>query len=197
MRVVRRLPERPSAPSDERAPDAIEPVVAWRAWFVQQDESARYRLDSVIHHCPWPVGRELFAACLTTRGVVARQHAAPLHPCQCGIYGAATLERLANYLGQGLGPVPRVQAVGLVSLWGNVLVHEHGWRASHAYPRRLWLPCRNPRDEPIHGWESIVLDLTDYNVPLEVIDTGHALDVLAALRVWEDACASRPVGRAA
>jgi hypothetical protein len=178
-------------------PDAIEPVVAWRAWFVQKDDEGPYRLDSVIHRCPWPPRRELAAGCLTTRGELAKKHFAPLERCQCGIYGAATLERLANYLGQGLGPVPRIQVVGLVGLWGNVLVHEHGWRGSHAYPVRLWLPRRNVRDEPIPNWEEIALDLADYGVPIEILDCGHSLHVLGALRAWEDGCDPRPVRKAA
>jgi hypothetical protein len=169
-----------------RAPDAIEPVVAWRAWFIQKADGEPHRLDSVIHRCVWPIRHELTASCLTTRGDIARKHFAPLDRCQCGIYGAATLERLANYVGQGLGPVPRLQAVGHVGLWGNVLVHEHGWRASHAYPVRFWLPRRNARDEPIANWEEVAFDLADYGVPVESLECGHSPGILAALRAWEE-----------
>ena len=108
-----------------------------------------------------------------------------------------TLERLANYVGHGLGPVPGVQALGLVALWGEVLVHEHGWRASHAYPIRLWLPRRDMRDEPIANWEEIAFDLADYAVPVEALDCGHSPRILATLRAWEDARDSRPVRRVA
>jgi hypothetical protein len=31
--------------------------------------------------------------------------------------------------------------VGTASLWGRVIEHEHGWRASSAYPARLRLVC--------------------------------------------------------
>jgi hypothetical protein len=181
----------------ERAPDLVEPIVAWRAWFVHREEKASHRLDSVIHRCPWPAREELAARCLTTRGELAKTHFAPLERCQCGIYGACTLERLGNYVGHGLGPVPGVQALGLVALWGQVLVHEHGWRASHAYPIRLWLPRRDMRDEPIANWEEIAFDLADYAVPVEPLDCGHSPRVLATLRAWEDACDARPVRRVA
>jgi hypothetical protein len=179
------------------APDALEPIMAWRAWFVQRDEGARYRLDSVIHRCPWPTRGELVASCLTTRGEIARRHYAPLDHCQCGIYGAATLDRLGNYLGHGLGPVPRVQVVGIVRLWGRVLVHEHGWRASHAYPSRLWFPRSDVRDHAMANWEEIAFDLTDYGVPIEILDRGTPPYVLGLLQAWEDGCDERPVRRAA
>ena len=179
------------------SPDAIEPVVAWRAWFVHREEGTPYRLDSVIHRCPWPVRQELSASCLTTRGNVAKRHFAPLGRCQCGIYGAASLDRLANYLGQGLGPLPRIQVVGLVSLWGTVLVHDHGWRGSHGYPARLWFPRRTAREEPIPAWEQIAADLADYGVPIEVLDYGDSQHVLGVLRAWEASCERSPVRRAA
>jgi hypothetical protein len=183
--------------SATRAPDALEPVLAWRVWFVKRCEDGRHRLDSVIHHCEWPTRHELSAACLTTRGAVAKRHFAPLRQCQCGVYGAATLERLDNYLGQGLGPAPRLQVVGIVRLWGRVLVHEHGWRASHAYPARLWLARSNVRDEPTSNWEDIAFDLTDYGVPIEILDHGHPPHVLGALRASEHALHRAPGRRAA
>jgi hypothetical protein len=179
----------------DRAPDSLEPVVGWRAWDLVHVDHDCWRLDSVIHRCVWPVRHELVAACLTTRGHVAKTHFSPIDRCQCGIYATASLDRLANYVGQGLGPSPRLQAIGLVSLWGRLLQHEQGWRGSHGYPRRLWLPQRNSRDEPIGGWETIALDLADYGAPILPLDRGTSPAILATLREWETEQAWPPVSR--
>lgn len=178
------------------APDCLVPVIGWRAWDLVETDSGGWRLDSVIHRCIWPARTELVAACLTTRGHIAKTHFSPVERCQCGIYAAASLERLANYVGQGLGPSPRLQAVGLVSLWGRVLQHEQGWRASHGYPYRLWLPQRNSRDETIPQWERMALDLADYGVPILPLDCGSSPAILAALHEWEAEQAASPVSKA-
>jgi hypothetical protein len=177
-----------NAPAVDQAPDALEPVTAWRAWFVgRESDDGSPRLHSVIHNCEWPVAKKLEASCLTTRGIVSRPHRAPADGCQCGIYGTARVDGLANYVGHGLGPVPRIQAIGLVRLWGVVREHEHGWRGSRAYPCRLWLPTHDFRDEPIDNWDELALALADYGVPVEVLDGGRSHEALASLRVWEAA----------
>ncbi len=38
-----------------------------------------------------------------------------------------------------------IRVMGKVSLWGTVIETEHGYRASHAYPLRLYIPLH-----PIH-----------------------------------------------
>jgi len=170
----------------DRAPDALEPVTAWRAWFVgRESDGEPPRLHSVIHNCEWPVGQELEASCLTTRGIVSRPHPAPADGCQCGIYGTARVDGLANYVGHGLGPVPRIQAIGLVRLWGVVREHEHGWRASRGYPCRLWLPTHDFRDERIENWDELAMALADYGVPVEMLERGRSHEALASLRAWE------------
>jgi len=171
----------------EPVPDSIEPILAWRAWLVTCEDGA-WRLESVVHRCTWPTRHELTATCLTTQGKLAKSHFAPFGQCQCGVYGASTLERVGNYLGHGLGPVPRLQAVGVVRLWGRVLVHEHGWRASHAYPTHLWLSRCDVRDDPIANWERVALDLADYRAPIDILERGNPSYVLAALRSWELDC---------
>ena len=172
----------------DRAPDALEPVTAWRAWFVgRESDDGSPRLHSVIHNCEWPVAKKLEASCLTTRGIVSRPHPAPADGCQCGIYGTARVDGLANYVGHGLGPVPRIQAIGLVRLWGVVREHEHGWRGSRAYPCRLWLPTHDFRDEPIDNWDELATALADYGVPVNVLDGGRSHEALASLRAWEAA----------
>jgi hypothetical protein len=60
------------------------------------------------------------------------------------------------------------RAIGLVSLWGSVVEGESGWRASHAYPKRLFLP----RSERARDAEAIRRGLADYGVPIEFLDDG-------------------------
>jgi hypothetical protein len=41
------------------------------------------------------------------------------------------------------GDRPAVYAVGRVSLWGRVVEHERGYRATRAYPFDLFLPAQH------------------------------------------------------
>jgi hypothetical protein len=158
-------------------PDVVEPVAAWRVWLL--DEKTRpWRLDSVILTCRWPVRQELTARCLTSRGDLAGDHFAPLPGCKCGVYGAARIETLMSYIGFPYRQDTRPRVVGLVSLWGKVLEHEQGWRASHAYPLHLWLPILGPTGRPIPDWERIAVDLADYGVPVEIVEHTDAESVL-------------------
>jgi hypothetical protein len=167
-------------------PVFIRPVVAWRTWFLEQHEG-RWLLDSVIHRCLWQPRERLTAYCLTTRGERLRKHFAPFERCMCGIYGTSSLKHLANYITQGLSGPPKTQAVGLVSLWGDMVTYEHGWRGSHAYPHRLWLPRETVRRQPIQAWEQIAFDLAGYGVPVEILDDGHPGAILDDLAAWSQA----------
>jgi hypothetical protein len=125
-----------------------EVVFGWRLWHVRLHEGER-RLESFTrHHVTWPARRPLVAAC-------------PLAGCEapagrhdCGIYSFRTRtlaeELLRRYTGvhQCYGrepsePAPppsgRPIALGRVSLWGRILVREHGFRAQFAYPYELFL----------------------------------------------------------
>src|SRR5207302_10888345 len=107
-------------------------------------------------------------------------HHAPLPACDCGIY-ATTLERTAPYLDPRLDG-PRVHRVlGRVSLWGTVVECAWGWRASLAYPERIYVPAWTARSglPP----QEVALSLADYGVPIELLDgipPEHAVEQLAA-----------------
>lgn len=61
-------------------------------------------------------------------------HASPYERCTCGIYAVDSIEQLhLNYLHS----TPDV--VGTVSLWGRVIIAEHGYRAQYAYPVSLFV----------------------------------------------------------
>ena len=168
----------------EVAPDFCEPFVGWRVWLVA-DEGDELRLRSVVFSVPWPTREPMTASCLRRRVNVLpwrRQapHEAPLARCDCGIYGS-TLDRIRGYL-DGRFDGKRVHRVlGRVSLWGTVVECAWGWRASLAYPERIYVPAWTARSglPP----EEVALSLTDYGVPIELLDgvpPEHAVEQLAA-----------------
>jgi hypothetical protein len=68
--------------------------------------------------------------------------------------------------GAGHGELGR--ALGEVSLWGRVIECERGFRASLAYPRRLYLPA-----DGLHRRRGrLVDDLEAYGVPVEPLSVG-------------------------
>jgi hypothetical protein len=166
------------------APDYCEPFVGWRVWLVA-DDGDELRLRSVVFSVPWPAREPMTASCLRRRVNVLpwrRQapHEAPLARCDCGIYGS-TLDRIRGYL-DGRFDGKRVHRVlGRVSLWGTVVECAWGWRASLAYPERIYVPAWTARSglPP----EEVALSLTEYGVPIELLDgipPEHAVEQLAA-----------------
>jgi hypothetical protein len=47
--------------------------------------------------------------------------------------------------GNGGAGEPLYRVMGTVALWGTVIEGEHGYRASHAYPQRLYIPVNRIR----------------------------------------------------
>lgn len=171
------------------APDYIEPVVGWRAWAVVR-QRGRLRLRSVVFDTVWPADAELVAGCnrvwtriwerLPWRGDAV--HAVPVWRCGCGIYAADDPELAAEYLylyGDVQQPGVVYRAVGLVSLWGAVVEAEAGWRASHAYPQRLFIP---PTRRTVDA-EAIRDGLADYGVPVEILGESETPIARAVERV--------------
>jgi hypothetical protein len=60
--------------------------------------------------------------------------------------------------------------VGRVALWGTVVEYEAGWRASMAYPERLYLPAWRASGAPLANVEEVAMGLADYRVPVEIVD---------------------------
>lgn len=159
------------------APDFVEPFEAWRVWRVIVDRDG-CTLGSVIKSTRWPCGDAFVADCLRTgqfsrwlerrRG---RPHVAPETSCECGIY-AATLRECGQYLADSPLEPASARVVGLVSLWGTVVECERGFRASHAYPLRIYVPADPSPANP--SWEQLVTGLEVYGVPVEVLPTRRA-----------------------
>jgi hypothetical protein len=158
------------------APDYAEPLSAWRLWEVE-DLDAAPRLRSLYRDSFWPVGAPLEARCEAQRLRLSRRprHAAPRETCTCGIYGAPfELIRKKLAIDQGL-PAECLFVLGTVSLWGDVLECERGWRAALAYPSRLFVPLGYP------GAAERAVGLGDYGVPVELLDTRNLADALDAV----------------
>jgi hypothetical protein len=166
------------------APDYIEPVEAWRIWLVD----SAFRLRSVFFEAGWTPGEPLEAGCLRWRRslrppwrIVPSAHAAPEERCVCGIYGAASVGDAQRYAAHPLPASALCRVIGRVSLWGEVVECETGWRASAAYPARIYVPTYIPLLRRIDPFapdpEEIAEGLRAYGVPVDLVPS---LDGVAA-----------------
>lgn len=158
------------------APDYVEPLRAWRLWVVE-DVAGEPRLRSLYRPTFWPVGVPLEAHCDAYRLRLRRhvRHTAPAESCTCGIYAVPyeSIPRVALDGGElSVGAV----VIGTVSLWGNVVECERGWRAEFAYPARLFVPC-------IYAYAAreMAAALADYGVPVDFLDARTPSAVLKAV----------------
>jgi hypothetical protein len=161
-----------------RAPDYVEPQVGWRIWDVVKTDAGA-RLSSLVYNELWPVRREVVALCRLGESfppparVVPHEHAAPHARCSCGIHASRNLDLVLPYLVERRpGGRSVLRVAGLVAVWGDVVEGAHGWRASHAYPVRLYVP--ESLSHPL------ALCLADYGVPIHPWTVPDAGDSLAA-----------------
>ena len=158
------------------APDFVEPLEAWRVWHVVRRDG-KYTLRSVVQPTLWPAGSALVAECRAGRAFLQRlrprqpRHDAPDVHCECGIY-AAGLDVVGRYAADA--PFSHVSHVlGQVALWGVVVECERGYRASHAYPTRIYVPADAGEQWRI-GWDEVALGLCRYGVPVEPVGARAA-----------------------
>ena len=88
-------------------------------------------------------------------------HPAPDESCSCGIYAADTRGGTAMYRSSGSVLVE-------VSLWGKVVIGDHGARAQYAYPKRIIAPKHRRADAEKAG------EL--YGVPVEIESNSRSGD---------------------
>lgn len=145
-------------------------------------------LSSVYHQTVWPHRRALEADCCRTRIPILSfrrpVHDAPAERCRCGIHAGfadCARDHLPNIL---LRPSAH-PVVGRVSLWGDVVECERGWRASRAYPEQLYVPRLTPDDtlcdDIARGLEVV------YGVPVESVGDATASDALEEIMSAIDA----------
>jgi hypothetical protein len=117
------------------------PVVGWRAWVVTET-AAGLRLGSVLHDDVWTPGTTALAACRRRDDLFAEPaapHETPGFECGCGFHAARDPVDALSYL-RGRDEAATVcRILGAVALWGRLVETEAGWRASAAYPVRLYV----------------------------------------------------------
>lgn len=172
------------------APDLIEPLHAWRVWSVQKTHDG-WRLASIHYRQFWEPEAEAAAWCYRSSraapeaAVRHERHLAPAMGCQCGIYGATDPAAAGEYLVAHQGPWEsmyvsaeyRHRVLGQIALWGRTVECTHGYRASHGYPTRIWLPTRRPDGRTVDA-ASVADDLAAYGVPVELVDAGTREEIL-------------------
>jgi hypothetical protein len=117
------------------------PVTGWRAWVVTEMPEG-LRLGSVLHDLVWPHGQALVAECRRDDDPFATPigpHPVPAPKCNCGFHAARDPVDALSYARGRDEPGTVGRILGEVVLWGHVLETEGGWRASHAYPARLYV----------------------------------------------------------
>jgi len=162
-------------PATPDVPDCVEPVVAWRFWYATE-RTDRPCLSSINFDVPWPAGRPFKATCMMEEprsllwcSLPGTVHAAPAGDCGCGIYGVPAA-RLRRCIPLTTERPPKRLVLGRVSLWGLIHEHRHGWRASFAYPERLYVPSFADAG----AVERIAWQLAEYRVPVELLDASTA-----------------------
>lgn len=95
------------------------PIAGVRRWAVRGG-----RLQAIVRNTVWSSPME--ARCY---------HRGPSPGCWCGLYA---VKPEAHRLLMEVWCLDF--AVGVVSLYGRVIEHQHGWRAQYARIREVWLP---------------------------------------------------------
>jgi len=143
----------------------------WRGAYCTPDAPLVTRLTAL----ELSVGVPLVARCQSRRFRLWRRtvHEAPESTCTCGIYAVLPhhIPKRGCSLPPGCTPI-----IGQVSLWGDVIECERGWRAAFAYPARLYVPGVSVLAQ------EIAADLADYGIPVDLLDVesmAAAVDAVA------------------
>jgi len=124
------------SPLDPAEPQlSIEPVIGWRVWSIRAAASGEVTLVSPMQDFRWRPMEPSRAVCRAA----ARGHRVPDRTCTCGFYAAAWPHRLPS----AALPIALhgCAVVGSVTLWGTVVEHAAGYRATFGYPDRIRLVC--------------------------------------------------------
>jgi hypothetical protein len=118
-------------------------VLGWRAWAVAET-SRGVRLASPLFDHVWLPGEPAVASCLRHEDPFAPaldvHEVTTLAGCSCGFHAARDPADALFYLHGRDAPSTLCRVLGEVTLWGDVLQTEAGWRGTLAYPARLYVP---------------------------------------------------------
>ena len=176
------------------APGDDEALTAWRCWFARPDEGLLRPIYK--RGLAWKPREVLEAIC------PEEVHEVPADDCMCGVWAASKPGHLHEVTWtfdppEGVSPLPGILVVGQVSMWGRVIEYDHGWRASHAYPKHLYAVTEDA---------ALAARLRDtYLVPVEYGDKARQLgkllpaplpakttDAEPTMRGWSHRLARRP-----
>ena len=140
-----------------------EPIYAWKVWRVitaienERWVYGKYTLISPLYmYVGWPYRVAMAADRLcwfnSDSKIIEVPHEAPYFFCECGIHAFNSEEDAIKYMqrerkfpvqwqvtfshikGSAQEKPRECFAIGKVSLWGDVIEHEQGYRAQYAYP---------------------------------------------------------------
>ncbi|MDQ3630230.1 MAG: hypothetical protein M3417_02920 [Actinomycetota bacterium] len=118
----------------DAVPTYSKPVVGYRVWRVDADGRLWPRAVGALARLraqPWRPGDNL-AECLLVH-VGKAPHDAPRNDCDCGFYGWHEVVSIPRRLPDDL-------VAGAISGWGDLEVHEDGFRAERARVLALGMP---------------------------------------------------------
>jgi hypothetical protein len=118
-------------------------ALGWRAWVVTQT-SRGVRLASPLFDHLWLPGEPAVASCLRHEDpfapVIGTHEVVSQAECSCGFHAARDPADALSYLHGRDAPSTLCRVLGEVTLWGDVLQTDAGWRGTLAYPARLYVP---------------------------------------------------------
>jgi hypothetical protein len=120
----------------------------------------------------WEPGQPMVSRCV---GAGDPGHEVPSPGCACGVHASPDLALLQA---DALCLVPGPLVVGEVSLWGPVVVDDHGYRGRYAYPRSLQVVRESV---PAGSRDRVVTGLAAaYGVPVTTTSLAAAVGTASA-----------------
>lgn len=153
---------------------SIEPIVAYRDFYPDYDESGDVILSS-RNGVPWKPRKKQRALCYRKASTDPfSAHDAPKVNCTCGIYAFDTPDHQDMKDGAYIW--------GEVYLWGDVLICESGYRAEFAYPKALFVRTNGTKTirwltdelEAVYGVPTFLVAKKDGQTLSSIIDVAIA-----------------------
>lgn len=128
-----------------------EPIIAYRTWNIVSGNLCAVAQDNTL----WPARKRFVATCRQPNSLYdaygrltrpAHLEGAPLSTCACGVYAFKDIGLVADHLrptDMYGATITAKRVAGRVSLWGDVIECERGYRAQYAYPAVLYYTQEN------------------------------------------------------